>query len=112
MKRIPVVGETLYRVGTDRRFADPNPLAITVERVGTKYFYLQGCSYKFDIKTWRHAYDNPFYVLYESIEEFQLVQERAKLETKLRLEFHGVVGRLSFDQLRRINAILEEKSND
>lgn len=99
------VGLKLYR----NQGAVHKPLELTVNKVGHKYFEVDGARGRFNKETMR--YDNSqggnSYQLYESAQTIIDENERNRIIDKIRKEFsfHTHV-RLSLDQLREIDKII------
>lgn len=81
-----------------------------VEKIGKKYFYLKGYSMKFgvtemiDISNYCANYQ-----VYTSLQEIKDEEEFDNLVSKIKSKFttYGTI-KLTLDQLRRIQAIIEE----
>lgn len=93
----------------------------TIEKVGNKYFYLAGVgrlnSARFDVETLREVVDvgAPRRRCYLSLQEYEDQKELTRLNEKMNKQFGSSWSssservELTLDQLRRINAIVEEK---
>lgn len=109
------VGQTVIISG-DRRYPDGNK--VTVSKVGRKYvtvknnwgerqFYADG---REDYLVEKITYGSPA-ALYPSEEAFQNATERARLREKMRRTFDwSSRTKLTLEQLKRIDAIIEESA--
>jgi hypothetical protein len=126
MKRKPIVGETLYslNVGNAARYTEKKLTPVTVISVGGKYFTCQPVGStgkwsetKYHLDSWGEAAD--FMVeswLYETEQEWLDEKEAMMIRSEIRAKLHTILNgngrcQLSLDQLRRIQAIVNETNN-
>ena len=102
------VGQTVWVRGG---FPPRDIEADVISKIGNKYFYLVGQGdRKFDLKSLRSVTDSNYpYQVHLSLDEYRETIEMTELGGKLRKAFSGWAQLpYTLDQLRRINAILEE----
>ena len=115
-------GLTVYLVpcGNNARMGAPSIVEGTIVTVGRKYYTVAmavdyHCEYKFNIDSLRQQTNyTPDYLLYFDKQEILDKNETDGLLSKFYKYFGSVTGKhntLTLDQLRRINAIIEESEN-
>lgn len=112
--RRPIVGETLYslNVGNAARDSEQVLTPVIVKSIGRKYFTVigkYGWEIKYYLDTWAEVteYLADTY-LYETEKEWEDEKEATELHHKIKYHF-VYKKRLSLDQLRAINKIMEGK---
>lgn len=86
---------------------------VTVSKVGRVYFYLEKyCWLKFNLKTLQDMYPNTYQV-YLSKEDLLKDVERQDLSLKILNDLSKLnqLKKMSLDQLKRIESIIEEENN-
>lgn len=110
MKEKPKVGDVLWRVYTVRKGGHGENVEVVA--VARKYFTVRpiaGLSGQTEhsIETWKERGDFSRYTLYASERELEDQKESTALQWRIRERL--TYGALGLDQLRRIEAILNEK---
>lgn len=104
------VGQTVWVTGGFGSRSE-GATADVISKIGNKYFYLTGNPSKFDLRTLLSVGDSNYpYRVWLTIEEYKDSLELKELTAKLRSEFQRYSYPFTLDQLRRINAIIEEEN--
>jgi hypothetical protein len=112
--RKPIVGETLFSLNVGNSARDCNQVLtpVTVKSVGRKYFTVigkYGWEIKYHLDTWGEVSDyRADSRLYETEKEWKDEKEATDLHRKIKEHF-VYKKRLSLEQLRAINKIMEGK---
>jgi hypothetical protein len=103
------VGDTIFYTDRFKR-GGAGLKETTIEKIGTKYIYLKATKdEKFDSSSLRHITPNLVcYTLYKTKEQYQAEIEEEILRECIYKKVHSFGHKISLDQLRRINAILNE----
>ena len=116
MKPKVEIGQEMCIVSTDSR--NCSTFTVKVTKVGRKYFTVsnvkEGYKYptvEFEINDWYQKGDYRSWTLYLNLQEYEEVLEIDRLNSQIRTCFSSVYGKskLSLDQLKRINSIIQEQ---
>lgn len=109
----PVVGQEVFVVHANYGRGDTKTSISKVTKVGRKYFYIDKPDHhgiRYLIETWEQdGWSSHQNTLYFSDDEYRNECLIADTRRQLRFEFENMITALSYDQMKRIMGVLDEK---